>query len=100
MIINLDPNFNPYPKEEVIKYEAFQFKGGEPHIKIASELSNVKEVTLTHRIQSFNDVGLLLVTVDALRRMGIKSIHAVIPYFPGARQDRVMVQSEPLTVKV
>jgi ribose-phosphate pyrophosphokinase len=40
------------------------------------------------------------VAVDALRRMGIKEISVLIPYFPAARQDRVMVAGEPLTVKV
>jgi ribose-phosphate pyrophosphokinase len=32
--------------------------------------------------------------------MGVKEINLFIPYFPAARQDRVMVQGEPLSVKV
>ena len=32
--------------------------------------------------------------------MGVKELELLLPYFPGARQDRVMVSGEPLTVKV
>lgn len=97
MTINLDPSFTPLGPDS-IKFESFLFSGGEPHIKI-SPLSD-SAITLTHRINSFNDLGLVLVTVDALRRMGVKTIDLFIPYFPGARQDRVMVPGEPLTAKV
>ncbi len=100
MVIHLDPNFNPLPNLTSIEFEAFTFNGGEPHIKITCNLQNVDEVSISHRINSFNDMGLLLVTVDALRRMGIKVINAIIPYFPAARQDRVMVSGEALSVKV
>ena len=105
--LHLDKKFNPIGLHlNEIKYESFTFKGGEPHIKI--EQGNLNErfpdndtVTITHRINSFNDLGLLMVAVNALRK--IKSdikLKLVLPYFPGARQDRVMVEGEPLTVKV
>lgn len=98
MILNLDPNFKPLSGTEV-SYESFFFKGGEPHIRIDS-FDIKKDVYVTHRIQSFNDLGLLAVTVDALRRMGVNKVHTLLPYFPGARQDRVMLPGESLTVKV
>ncbi|GLR16033.1 ribose-phosphate diphosphokinase [Portibacter lacus] len=100
MKLNLDPNFNPFPGAHTIEFEAFTFHGGEPHIKIKSDLTKVEAVTISHRIQSFNDMGLFLVAVDALRRMGVKNISAYIPYFPAARQDRVMIPGEALSVKV
>lgn len=100
MILNLDKNFTPYGTENNIDYNFFTFSGGEPHIKIISELENVSEVTITHRIQSFNDIGTLLLATNALKNMGIKKLHVVIPYFPAARQDRLMVSGEPLSVKV
>ena len=100
MVCNLDPNFAPFPQKAELSFKAFTFSGGEPHIKIQSDLKEVSDVTLTHRICSFSDMGMLLIAVDALRRMGIKEISAFIPYFPAARQDRVMVPGEPLTVKV
>ncbi|MCB9260943.1 MAG: ribose-phosphate pyrophosphokinase [Flavobacteriales bacterium] len=100
MILNLDSDFKPIRNQKEIQYERFTFSGGEPHIRITNEIPLNTEVTLTHRIGSFNDMGLLLLAVDALRRMDVKIINAFIPYFPAARQDRVMTFGEPLSVKV
>ena len=98
MVLNLDPTFKPISGSEVT-FEAFTFSGGEPHIKIQL-FDTESKVTVTHRICSFNDLGLLLIAVDALKRMGCRSISAYIPYFPAARQDRVMTPGESLSVKV
>ncbi|NMH88979.1 ribose-phosphate diphosphokinase [Flavivirga algicola] len=100
MILNLDLNFNPFSKEKTIDYESFTFSGGEPHIKILTPINEGQNVMVTHRVQSFDDFGLLLLAIDALQRMGIKNIDVFVPYFPAARQDRVMVSGEPLSVKV
>lgn len=99
MILNLDTQFSPLGPNS-IQFKAFTFSGGEPHIKIEEGLTNVKEVTITSRVRSFNDFGLLLCAIDALKRMKVEKIHVFIPYFPAARQDRVMVSGEPLSVKV
>lgn len=96
--LNLDKEFAPFGKS--IKFENFVFNGGEPHIKILEELTTEDELTITTRIRRFNDVGMLLVATDALRRMDVEKIHLVLPYFPAARQDRVMVAGESLSVKV
>jgi ribose-phosphate pyrophosphokinase len=100
MILNLDPKFAPFQNQEEIKFQSFTFSGGEPHIKIVPDFDPNRKVTITHRLNSFNDLGLLCVTVDALRRMDVKIIELFIPYFPAARQDRVMIPGEPLSVKV
>ena len=100
MILNLDKNFSPLGNENEINFQNFTFSGGEPHIKIASNFDVNQIVTITHRLNSFNDLGLLCVAVDALRRMEVKIINIFIPYFPAARQDRVMIPGEPLSVKV
>jgi ribose-phosphate pyrophosphokinase len=96
--LNLDTTFAPFGKS--IEFDNFIFNGGEPHIKILEKLTNENELTITTRIQSFNDVGLLLIATDALRRMEVENLHLVIPYFPAARQDRVMVAGESLSVKI
>jgi len=96
--LNLDNAFTPFG--ESIAFEAFTFNGGEPHIKISEALKANEEVMITTRIQSFNDVGFLLLANDALRRMGVRKVSLFLPYFPAARQDRVMVTGEPLSVKV
>jgi len=101
--LQLDSSFRPFAQADeknTLSFEAFTFSGGEPHIKILTSLSKDASVMISHRLQSFNDLGLLLVAVDALRRMGARQIRLFLPYFPGARQDRVMVPGEPLTVKV
>jgi len=99
MILNLDKSFSPYSGPE-IRFESLVFSGGEPHIKIEAGFDTSLPVTVTHRINSFADMGMLCVAVDALKRVQVKTIDLFIPYFPAARQDRVMVDGEPLTVKV
>lgn len=94
--LHLDPDFTPFEKS--IAFEAFTFNGGEPHIKILEK--NLEEVTITHRITAFNSLGFILIATDALRRMGAKIINLIIPYFPAARQDRIMIKGESLSVKV
>ncbi|MGG8495474.1 ribose-phosphate diphosphokinase [Tenacibaculum sp. TC6] len=100
MILNLDPQFAPYGTENIIEFTSFTFSGGEPHIKITSDLQNINEVIITHRIQSFNNMGMLLLATNALKNMGVQKLQVVLPYFPAARQDRLMVSGEPLSVKV
>ncbi|MGN7787650.1 ribose-phosphate diphosphokinase [Niabella sp. 22666] len=98
MTLNLDPQFRPWPDED-IHFESFVFAGGEPHIKIYADLAG-RLVSVTHRINSFNDLGLVCIAADALSRMGAILDTLLIPYFPAARQDRVMVIGEALSVKV
>jgi ribose-phosphate pyrophosphokinase len=100
MILNLDQNFTPFPNQKEIEFKNFTFSGGEPHIKINPDFNVNQKITITHRLNSFNDFGLLCLAVDALRRMDVKIIDLFIPYFPAARQDRVMIKGEPLSVKV
>jgi ribose-phosphate pyrophosphokinase len=100
MILNLDPNFRPITGQKEIDFKSFTFSGGEPHIKINPDFDVNQKITITHRLNSFNDLGLLCLAVDALRRMDVKVIDLFIPYFPAARQDRVMIKGEPLSVKV
>ena len=42
----------------------------------------------------------LCLAVDALRNMFVNYIEVFVPYIPYARQDRVMVPGEPLSIKV
>ena len=99
MILNLDSNFKPVTGSEIL-FNSFNFSGGEPHIKINTQFNTDESVIITHRLNSFNNLGLLCIAVDALKRMGATIDTLIIPYFPAARQDRVMVDGEPLTVKV
>lgn len=97
--LNLDNNFKPFGNG--ISFQKFEFPSGcEPHIKIPSYITPVKKATITCRIHNTNDLLLLLLAADALRRLGCQKIRCFIPYLPFARQDRVMAKGEPLSIKV
>lgn len=109
--LNLDKDFHPFGKENQIEFERFQFPSGcEPHIRlklseeelISFNLQNEidRKVIITCRIHSTADIFELLLVTDSLRRVGIKRLELFIPYLPFARQDRVMVKGEPLSLKV
>lgn len=110
LYLNLDKDFEPFGKG--IEYEVFDFPSGcEPHIKIKPNLSSIDvdylsniedgfSVKITTRFKTAGDIQTLLLATDALRRMGVNKISLFIPYLPFARQDRVMVPGEPLSIKV
>ncbi|MFN0082443.1 MAG: hypothetical protein ACKVOM_07970, partial [Ferruginibacter sp.] len=79
VVLNLDQNFKPIAGEE-IQFESFTFSGGEPHIKINPSLAVENAVAVTHRINSFNDFGLLCMAVDALKRMDAVLETLYVPY--------------------
>lgn len=106
--LNLTEGFNPYnaKTQDCLDFESFVFNGGEPHIKIINPPTernegDVKEIMITIRLDSMNELGLLLMAKNAIDNLGVFNYsHLIIPYFPGARQDRVMVSGEPLSAKV
>lgn len=101
--LNLDENFNPYnaKNKDCINFELMKFSGGEPHIKIKSFWEPEDSICVTTRINNPDDMFILILAMDAINRVGnYNTIHALIPYFPGARQDRVMIKGEPLTSKI
>jgi len=85
--------------DKTIPYEMFNFGGGETHVKI-SDLTNVHVVDVILKYMNDTQLVQLALIVDALRRAGVIHLSLKIPYFPGARQDRVNVQGEPFSLKV
>lgn len=85
-----------------IAYEHFFFGGGEQHVKLKhSDISELWSVTIWLHYSQDSEIWKLALIVDALRRANSQTlIRLNIPYFPAARQDRVCVAGEPLTVKV
>jgi len=73
----------------VLPFKGFFFSGGEPHVEIHNpeELLNLN-ITLDARVGSPEDMMMLLAVTDAVRRCRPGSINLLLPYFPGARQDR------------
>lgn len=100
-IINLTPGFEPHGKQ-TINYEYFLFPSKvEPHIKI-SEIENYsgEPVYISIRLNSMEAVFKLLLCVNALNHMEIHNICIFIPYIPFGRQDRLMMNGEPFSLKV
>jgi ribose-phosphate pyrophosphokinase len=80
--------------------EIKKFAGGECHLKFLKTFDNNDKVRLNIRLNTSDDIMTLCLAVDALRHMDVNYIEAFIPYIPYARQDRVMVLGEPLSIKV
>lgn len=101
LTLHLSPGFAPTDGTP-IEFTSFIFNGGEPHIKLdLASSGNVPEpVLITQRVASSTDFMQLLLATDALRRAGYERISALLPYFPAARQDRLMVPGEPLSVRI
>lgn len=107
-LINLSPGFRPpeilgefiFSVGSSNDISNFSFPSKcEMHVKLPN-IEYADRVVITTRIQSSDDVMSLLLATDAVRRMGIKDIEVMMPYLPYARQDRVMVEGEPLSLKV
>lgn len=77
-----------------------KFSGGECHVRILTSFSENDKVCIHTRLNTSDDLMLLCLAADALRHMCVDHIEAFIPYMPYARQDRVMVPGEPLSIKV
>lgn len=90
---------NLFNQPREVEYETFVFSGGEVHIKITGK-PRTDRIRIVCRINNSEDLMRLILCVDALRRMNIHYIETFIPYIPYARQDRVMVEGEALSLKV
>ncbi|WP_420365636.1 ribose-phosphate pyrophosphokinase [Curtobacterium sp. L3-7] len=70
-------------------FSTMRFPAGEAHVKVANDDADTGETTeiATLRGASGDDLLMLGMWADAVRQRGSKSV-ALIPYLPGARQDR------------
>lgn len=82
----------------IVDTKRFIFGGGETYTRLTDNVPS--SATIELNFSQDGDLIELAMWVDALRRAGCKSISLHIPYFPGARQDRVCNPGEPLSVKV
>jgi ribose-phosphate pyrophosphokinase len=96
ILIRINNNF-------VLPYQQLIFGGGENHVRIesAATIKQALEISLTLVFKQDKDIIELLQITDAIRRINPSiKIFLRLPYFPGARQDRVCYPGEPLSVKV
>ena len=87
---------------EVIDIKWWNFPAGERGLKIVdpSEISGYINYTITLTYQSDQDLIDLLLLVNACRNAGAMWLILKIPYFPYARQDRLMVDGESFSLQV
>ncbi len=87
-----------------IPLKCLQFPGGERHIRFDSVETpdKVSQARIRADLRSSNDLMDLFLLTDAVRReyIGGIDLHLLCPYFPYARQDRVTMPGEPLSVAV
>lgn len=83
------------------KVSSFLFKAGETHVKL-SNLETDQDTTFLLKFFTEQSLFKLAMIKDAWDRLktGRPFARLAIPYFPGARQDRVCNKGEPLSVKV
>ena len=78
-----------------------RFPDGEVYVRLAGDVGgeDVIIVASTEPPQNDGFVELLLV-IDAVWEAGARSVSTFIPYLPYARQDRVFLPGEPVSVRV
>lgn len=98
--LNLSEGFTP-TSGMPIPFKSFVFPSGiEPHIKILDTNTHFGSVVITSRVESMNDLMTIFLATDALRRAGVTLISLFLGQMPFARQDRAMVDGEPLSLAV
>lgn len=99
-------NFELYIDGSEKQFDVINFPGGEVHIRLNNDDPEYRtraheESYIVARMKSPKDVIILLLLTDALKRKYNKiKIDLVMPYIPYARQDRVAVTGESLSIKV
>lgn len=79
------------------------FPGGEQNLRLDLTEDHVTDnahIIFAARYTSGEDLIKVVLAADAARRMGFHKMTLIMPYFPGARQDRVCNTGEALTVKI
>lgn len=83
------------------KIEVSRFADGEFNIQLKTSVRGKEVYLIQSTAPSVNENLMeLLITVDAVLRASATKIHAVIPYFGYARQDRKMTGRQPITCKL
>jgi ribose-phosphate pyrophosphokinase len=88
-----------FTKTSEVPVKWWTFPGGERACKIEGLLDS--DVLVRVDFRGSDDVVDMMLIVNAIRSTYYDiEIDALIPYFPGARQDRVMTEGEPFALQV
>ena len=88
-----------------IGLDIFSFPGGEQHVRLdpaqLDQLKQAQTVSLEAHLQTSTDIMALLLVTDAIKRCAPSAaIRLICPYVPYARQDRVALAGEALSIRV
>lgn len=102
--LNLDKAFSPVYSDHDIKFTALDFYSGfEPHVKIDPDSFVFEDdfiTIITSRPANGNDLIRIFLATNAIRELKKEAkIWLFLPFIPFARQDRVCVEGEPLSIK-
>lgn len=90
-----------YLGTELLRATVGRFSDGEINVQIEDNVRGEDIFIIQSLSNPTNDNLMeLLIMVDALKRSSVNSIHAVIPYFGYARQDRKAASRVPITAKL
>ncbi len=70
------------------RYKISHFPDGQQGLLITNPKLPATEVVIRSRLNTFEDLEIIILATTCLREMGIKDISLYIPYFLGGRSDR------------
>lgn len=102
--LNLDKDFSPVYSQYNIGFTSLDFYSGfEPHVKLDPETFDYDDDTvtiITGRPTNGNDLIRIFLATNAVRELKKEArVWLFLPFIPFARQDRVCVEGEPLSIK-
>lgn len=78
------------------KLEVKSFPDGESYVRVMSRVKS-KEAVAVSSARTSDDLINIFLLLDALRESGARVVHAVVPYLPYARQDKIFNEGEALS---
>jgi ribose-phosphate pyrophosphokinase len=102
--LNLDKDFSPVYSQYNIGFTSLDFYSGfEPHVKLDPDSFDYDDDTvtiITGRPTNGNDLIRIFLATNAVRELKKEArVWLFLPFIPFARQDRVCVEGEPLSIK-
>ena len=88
---------------EYLELKFWKFPAGERNVKIVEPIlvERYKSFTIEVKFEGSDDLMDMMLLVNAIRNVSYSAkIGLRIPYFPFARQDRVMTEGEPFALQV
>jgi ribose-phosphate pyrophosphokinase len=84
-----------------IEYDRITFYGGEEHIKLKKYPPFIDNGLIVSSMSNSSEIMMTLLATNALKNLFPEAkFDLFMPYIPYARQDRIMVEGEPESIKV